>query len=168
MFSRFSNVNNHDVCTSDYVSRAMQGLDFISNSISTRKPWKLQDYFQHFMMRLCLYCILCRRSWDTTVCNFSQIQHGQPRVMWKSCTWFISFYSICSYDPELLTCSAAQIRGSRTQTSRQTVNLPDESHGDCIEYWLGEFETHLFTRCTRVKAKQNVWGRKQIAEWGIK
>jgi len=49
-------------------------------------------------------------------------------------TYLIHFISFYSYDPELFTHSAAWIRGSRTQTSRQMVNLLDECHGECIGY----------------------------------
>lgn len=163
MFNRFFNSNNHNVCTSNYASKAMWDLDFISNSISTRKPWKMQDYFHYFMMSLCLYCILCRRSWGKTVCSITQIQHGQLRVMWKSCTWFIHFILFL---PTTLSYLHVLQHGSEVLAHgllhRQWICQMNPM--ETIGYWLGEFETHSFIRCS----KQNVRGKKQTAERGIK
>lgn len=53
--------------------------------------------------------------------------------------WPSAIYTFCIF----------WIRGSRTHTSRQIMNLLDECHGECIGYWLGEFEIHLFVRCKR-------------------
>jgi len=122
-------------------------LILFPTDISTRKHWKMQDYFHSPSIYSLLYSILCR-SWDKTVCIFTRIHHGQPRV-WKSRTWFIPYHSVPSNNPELFTRSAAWIRGSRTQTSRQMVNLLNECHGECIGFWLGEFEIHLFIRCKK-------------------